>query len=169
MAARPGPDPVEPQDGPQDEPQGSVRPTGHRPLVAAGVVGLVVGWSLRLLALRTGRAQPDVTWTAIAVLVLAAAILGGTALLTRRAVRRDRAGLVHEHAVNRLVLAKACAIAAALLVGGYVGYGVAQLGVEGPAALTRLWRSALAALAALAMTAAALLLEHACRVPRGRS
>lgn len=146
---------------------GTVRPTGHRVLAIALTLGLVVGWSARLLSLRTGRAEPDVTLSAVLLLVLAAAILATTAVLTRRVVRRDRARLAHHRAVNRLLLGKACAIAGALLLGGYLGYAVAQLGVDSPAATTRLWRSGLAALGALALTAAALFLEHACRIPRG--
>ena len=42
-----------------------------------------------------------------------------------------------------------------------------QLGVANPASDTRLWHALLAALAALSATVAALLLEHACRVPDG--
>jgi hypothetical protein len=154
-----------PEAGDREEPTGTIRPTGHRSLIAAAVVGLVGGWSVRLFALRTGRAEPDVSWTAIGVLLLAAVILAGTAWLTRRVLRADRTRLPHHHAVNRLLLGKACAIAGALLVGAYAGYAIAQLGVGEPTAVTRLWRSALAAVAALAMTASALLLEHVCRVP----
>ena len=46
-----------------------------------------------------------------------------------------------------------------------MAYAVAQLGVGDPAAFTRLWRSGLGMLAAGAVLASALLLEHACRVP----
>ena len=94
-----------------------------------------------------------------------AAIIGGTAYVTRRTVRRNRFDLAHHQAVNRLVLGKACALAGALVLGGYLGYALAQLGVGDPAADLRLWRSLLAALGALAVTVAALLLELACRVP----
>lgn len=150
----------------QDEPAGTIRPTGHRSLVAAVLVGLVCGWSVRLFSLRTGRAEPNVSLTAIGVLLLAAALLAGTAVLTRRVLRADRTRLQHHHAVNRLLLGKACAITGAVLLGAYAGYAIAQLGVGEPTATTRLWRSALAAVAALSMTVAALVLEHACRVPK---
>lgn len=155
----------DPDEGRGDGQPGSVRPTGHRPLAALGVLGLVGGWSMRLLALRTSRPEPDVPWTSVALLALAAAILATTALLTRRVVRRDRGRLAHHQAVNRLVLAKASALVGALLLGGYAGYALAQVGVGTPGAGTRLLLAALAALAALAMMTAALLLEHACRVP----
>ena len=101
----------------------------------------------------------------MALLLFVAAIIGGSAYLTRRTVQRNRAALPHHHAVNRLVLGKACALVGALLLGGYAGYGLAQLGVGDPAALTRLWRSGLGVLASGAVLVTALLLEHACRVP----
>lgn len=150
--------------GPPQDP-GTVGTTGPAPLVLVGVVGLVVGWSLRLLALRLGYAEPDVSGLSLALLAFVALILGSVAWLTRRAVRRDRTRLAHHAAVNRLVLGKACALVGALLLGGFLGYAVAQLGVGDPAATTRLWRSGLGALGAGAVLATALLLEHACRVP----
>jgi hypothetical protein len=130
------------------------------------VVGLVVGWAIRPLTIRAGYVEPDVPVVSILLLVFVAAIIGGSAYLTRRTVQRHRSALPHHHAVNRLVLAKACAIVGALLTGGYLGYALAQLGVGDPASDARLLRSALAAVGAGAVTAAALLLELACRVPR---
>lgn len=159
-----GPDRPGRRPGPQEDP-GTVGTTGPAPLVLLGVVGLVVGWSLRLAALRLGYAEPDVSGVSLALLAFVALILGSVAWLTRRAVRRDRTRLAHHAAVNRLVLGKACALVGALLLGGYLGYAVAQLGVGDPAATARLWRSGLGALGAGAVLAAALLLEHACRVP----
>ncbi len=146
--------------------QGRIRVTGPGPLVMAGVLGLVLGWAVRPLWLQFGYAEPDISLLSISVLFFAAAIIGGSAYLTRRTVLRDRFALAHHQAVNRLVLGKACALAGALLVGGYVGYALSQLGVGDPAASTRLWRSCVAALAAGTVTGAALLLEAACRVPR---
>jgi hypothetical protein len=146
-------------------PQGRIRQTGPAPLVGAGVLGLVLGWAVRPLCLRLGYVEPHVSLLSIGLLCFVAAIIGGSAYLTRRTVQRDRFALAHHQAVNRLVLGKACALVGAFLTGCYVGYAVAQLGVSDPAALTRLWRSALAALGAALVTGAALLLELACRVP----
>ena len=145
---------------------GRIRPTGPGPLVSAGVVGLVVGWAVRPLCLRLEYAEPNVSLLSIGLLFFGAAIIGGSAYLTHRTVQRDRIALAPHQAVNRLVLGKACALVGALLTGGYLGYAVAQLGVGDPAAELRLWRSVVAALGAAAVTAAALLLELACRVPR---
>ena len=152
-----------------DRPSGRIRPTGPGPLVIAGVVGLVVGWAIRPLALRLDYAEPNVSFTAIGALFFVAAIIGFTAYVTRRTVRRNRLDLAHHQAVNRLVLGKACALVGSLILGGYLGYALAQLGVDNPAANTRLWHSVLAALGALAATVAALLLEQACRVPDDES
>jgi hypothetical protein len=149
-----------------EPPRGTVRPTGPGPLVTAGVLGLVIGWAVRAVVLSLGLTEPDISLVSIGVLFFVAAVIGGSAYVTRRTVRRNRFDLQHHHAVNRLVLGKACALVGALLTGCYLGYAVAQLGVGDPAATTRLWRSLLAALGALLVTGAALLLELACRVPR---
>lgn len=146
-------------------PPGSIQPTGPGPLVVAGVIGLVLGWAVRPLAIRLDFAEPNVSFTSIGVLFFVAAIVGATAYVTRRTVRRNRHDLAHHQAVNRLVLGKAVALVGALALGGYLGYAVAQLGVANPSADTRLWHALLAALGALAATVAALLLEQACRVP----
>ncbi len=129
-------------------------------------MGLVVGWAVRPVALQTGLSEPRVPLTAIAVLFLMAALVGGTAFVTRRTLRRSRFDLPHHQAVNRLVLGKACALAGALVLGGYLGYAVSQLGVSSPAAGTRLWRSLVAAAGGLLLMVLALLLELACRVPK---
>jgi len=157
----------EPENEPE-VPQGRIRQTGPGPVVAAGVPGLVLGWAVRPLCLRLGYAEPTVSLLTIVLLFFVAAMIGGSAYLTRRTVQRDRLALDHHQFVNRLVLGKACALAGALLTGCYAGYALAQLGVGDPAAETRLWRSAVAALGAAVVTTAALLLEHACRVPRDR-
>ena len=67
--------------------------------------------------------------------------------------------------MNRLVLGKACALVGALVAGGYLGYALAQLGVDEPAADARMWRALVAGIGGLAICGAALLLELACRVP----
>ncbi len=156
---------LDPDGQEPEEPPGTIRPTGPGPLVGFGVTGLVLGWSVRAFALRFGYAEPRVSLISVALLLFAAAGIGATAYLTRRAVRSHRHDLPHHHAVNRLVLGKAAALVGILITGGYAGYALAQLGVSGAMADARLWRSALAAVAAGSVTAAALLLELACRVP----
>lgn len=133
--------------------------------MVAAVVGLVAGWALRPLALRFGFVEPDVTWGSILLLLLVALVVGLSAWATRRVVRRDRSALPHHQGVNRLALGKACALVGALLLGGYLGYAMAQLGVGDAASALRLRRSGAAAVASVLVTGAALALEHACRVP----
>ena len=154
----------EPDEEPEPR-QGRITPTGPGPLVIAGAVGMVLGWAVRPLCLRLGFAEPDISLLSVGLLFFAAAIIGGSAYVTRRMVQRHRSALAHHQAVNRLVLAKACALTGALLTGCYLGYVVAQIGVGDPGSLTRLWHAAAAALGAATATTAALLLEQACRVP----
>lgn len=149
----------------RDDARGNVRVTGPGPLVGFFVAGLVGGWAVRPLSLQLSFSEPSVPLISVAALLFVAAALGASAFLTRRVVRRDRPSLSHHHALNRLMLGKACALAGALVAGGYFGFALAQLGIDQPAAEARLWRSALAGLAGTTVCATALLLEHACRVP----
>ena len=76
-----------------------------------------------------------------------------------------REWLEPHRAVNRLVLAKSCALVGALVAGGYAGYAVSWIGLDAELAdaagrtLGR-WRRS----AGLVDRLAAVLLERACRV-----
>lgn len=143
---------------------GRLRPTPPGLLTGWLVAGLVGGWLLRRVARAAGWTVPEVGWTQILLLVLVAAILGGTALATRRTVERAPIDLLPHQAVNRLALARACALVGVLLAGGYLGYAVSWLGVGSQVAEDRVLRSVLAAAAGAAVAVTALLLERACRV-----
>ncbi len=54
-------------------------------------------------------------------------------------MRHER--LEPHQAVNRLVLARACALVGALVAGGYLGYALSWLGVDAELARQRAWRS----------------------------
>ena len=149
--------------GPEDR-QGRLRPTSAAVLTAWAVVGLVGGWLLRTLTVRSGGTPPIVTWAQPLALVLVAAILGATAYLTWRTVHVHHQRLDPHQAVNRLVLARACALVGALVAGGYLGYAVSWIGVGTELADQRVLRSLVAGLAGLAIVGTALLLERACRV-----
>jgi hypothetical protein len=72
--------------------------------------------------------------------------------------------------VNRLVLAKACAVAGALVAGGYFGYALSWVGMsEAELADQRLVRALLGGIAGAALVVGSLLLERACRVSRDDS
>ena len=142
---------------------GTLRPTSPVTLAVWAIVGLAGGWLLHPLSDRIGT-PPVVGWTQAVLLLLVAAILGATAWATWRVVHVRRERLLPHQAVNRLVLATACAYVGALAGGGYLGYGLSWVGDQAELADERLVRSLVAALAGLFVVVAALLLERACRV-----
>ncbi|MFC6153969.1 DUF3180 domain-containing protein [Nocardioides yefusunii] len=144
---------------------GRLSPIGWATLVAAVVLGGVLGWGWRVLADSLGDARP-VGWLPVLGLWFIGAVLVGVARVTRRAVR-GRATLDPERMVNRLVLGRACAVAGALLAGGHVGFGLTWLSGSPDLRLERVGVALLAALGALSVTAGGKLLEIACRIPRG--
>lgn len=159
-----------PEGGPPDDeqepgdPHGRLRPISGGVLAAWGIAGLVGGWLLRPIAESWRGSAPLVTWAQPLALLLVAVILAATAWLTWRHLHVHRRRLEPHRAVNRLVLARACALVGALAAGGYVGYAVSWIGVDAELAGLRVWRSAAAGLAGLGVVAASLALERACRV-----
>lgn len=149
---------------PPEDPSGRLRPTGPGALTAWLAVGLVGGWSWHRVLGAVGSPVPVVAWTQGLALVFVAAVLAGVAWLTRRSLR-GRAEPVEAHRmVNRLVLARACALVGALLAGGYLGYVVGWVGVFSEIRTERIVRALLAAAGGALMTGAAIALERACRV-----
>lgn len=147
-----------------EERAGSMRPTPPGPLVALAAFGALGGWLLHLVSEGLGTTPPMVAWVQPLGLLLLAAILGYTAWATYRSVHVRRERLEPHHAVNRLVLARACAIVASLVGGGYLGYGLSWISDPAQLADERMWRSFAAAAACALGTVAAVLLERACRV-----
>jgi hypothetical protein len=152
-------------DGPNGtEPEGRLRPTSPAVLTIWGVVGLVGGWLIHAYADRRMTAAPIVTWAQPLALFLVAAILAFTARATWRTVHVRRERLAPHQAVNRLVLARACAYVGVLVAGGYLGYALSWIGVTSELAGQRAVRSLIAGLAGACVVVTALLLERACRV-----
>jgi len=133
-------------------------------VTAWAVVGLVGGWLLRRVAIAWWDVAPVVTWVQPLVLLMAAAILAYTAWSTWRQVQVHRAPLEPHRAVNRLVLARACALVGALVAGGYLGYALSWLGLPHELAEQRILRATVAGIAGIGICVSALLLERACRV-----
>lgn len=106
-----------------------------------------------------------VSWLQPLALVLVAAIMAYVAWHTWRTVQQRGHRLEVHHAVNRLVLARACALAGALVAGGYAGFAVSWLGDASERADTWILRSTVAAVAAVCVMLASLVLERACRAP----
>lgn len=155
-------DPADPSE--PEGPRGSLQPTSPRALTIWGLLGLVGGWLFHAYAERQMTVAPVVTWSQPLALFLVAAILGVTAWATWRIVHVRRLRLLPHQAVNRLVLAKACAIAGALLAGGYFGYALSWIGEDSELAQERMLHSLLAGVAGVLIVAGSLALERACRV-----
>jgi len=163
------PDDQDPADRPP-EPQGHVRTTSVGSLLTFALVGLVAGWALRPLSIRMDGAAPTVGWLPVLTLAFVAVVVGSVAWSTYRSLHRRHERLEPHHAVNRLVLAKACALAGALVAGGYFGYALSWMGIaEAELARQRLVRALVGGGASVALVAASLLLERACRVSRDDS
>ncbi len=156
-----GPD-LPPED-PPDEPHGTLRPTSARALTVCAVGGLAIGWTLHPLGSRILGHPPLVSWPQALALVLVAAIMAFLAWHTWQTVQVRGERLEPHRAVNRLVLARACALAGAVVAAGYVGYAVSWLGDASQVADRWILRSLVAALGALGVTLASLVLERACR------
>ncbi|NYI79948.1 DUF3180 domain-containing protein [Nocardioides panzhihuensis] len=134
-------------------------------ITAWAVIGIVGGWLAHPVVEAWRGVAPVVTWAQPMLLLLIAATLGVTAWVTHRQLQVRGERIEAHQAVNRLVLARACALVGALLAGGYLGYAISWLGYDmSTAAGDRLVRSAVAAVAGTTIVIAARLLEHACRV-----
>jgi TRAP-type C4-dicarboxylate transport system permease small subunit len=151
-------------DPSDDEPSdGHLQPTSAGLVTMWAVAGLVGGWLLHPVAERVSGTAPVVTWLQPIALFLVAAILGAAAWATWRAVHVRREWLEPQRAVNRLLLARSCALVGALVAGGYLGYGLSWVGSDSALAGERGWRSLAAGVAGALIVVAALLLERACR------
>ncbi|MGC4112793.1 MAG: DUF3180 domain-containing protein [Nocardioides sp.] len=158
-------DPGSPEDQ-EPEPEGRLRPMSPAGLCIFAAVGLVAGWVFHQLTDTSTSVPPQVPWAQPLALFLVACILFGTAWSTRRTIAQHPAQLSPHQAVNRLVLARACAYVGALAAGVYIGYAVSWLGVtSSDMAGQRAFRSACAGVAGLLIVVGGLLLERACRVP----
>ena len=163
MSAEPEP----PEDElPEQQPEGHLRPMSPVTLVAWALVGFVAGVVFHRLLDRGTGIPPTVSWAQPLSLLLVAAILWSTAWSTRRTLQQRPRRLTPHQAVNRLVLARACAYVGALVAGFYLGYAASWLGVDtSDLAGQRVFRSACAGAAGILIVIGGLLLERACRVP----
>ena len=151
-------------------PGGRIRGTSPGALVVFAVVGLVGGWAWRRVSMVRGEAPPTVGWLPVLALTFVAVVMAGVAWSTYRSLHRRGERLAPHHAVNRLVLAKACALAGALVAAGYFGYALSWVGVgDGLLIKERIVRSLVGGFSGVGLVVASLLLERACRVRRPRS
>lgn len=155
----------QPEPEPSDpDPERRLAPMTPGPLVVTGVIGLVGGWALHPLADAWLTATPRVGWGQIGVLWFLAAALVMTARSTRRDLRATPRRLRPHQAVNRLVMARACAVVGALLAGGYAGFAIGWINTGAPdLVVERMLTAGLAAAAGTVILVASLALERACR------
>jgi hypothetical protein len=155
----------DPDDEPP-EPPGHIRPTGAGALIGFALTGMVLGWAVPLVVVAVTGHRPRVGWTPVLALLLVAVIVGSVAWSTYRTIHRRGLRLPPHQAVNRLVLAKSCALVGAVVAGGYFGYAFSWVG-RGDASLARepVGHALLAGVCGLLIAAGSLLLERACRVP----
>lgn len=131
------------------------------------VVGAVLGYGVAAVAVRVNGVAPRLQWSSVIGLLGIGALVGGLAYSTYRTVHRDRRRIDAGRAVNLLMLAKASALAGAVMAGGYVGFALPfldKLDVELPR--ERVIRAACGALSAAVLVICGVLLERACRVPK---
>jgi Na+/serine symporter len=153
---------------PPEEPPGHVKTTSVGALVGFALAGLVLGWLLRPVSIELKGKAPMVGWIPVLALVLVAAILWAVASMTYRDLHRRGRRLEPHKAVNRLVLAKSCALAGAMVAGGYFGYALSWWRVtEAALASERIVQSLVGGVASVLIVAGSLLLERACRVRGG--
>lgn len=158
-------EPPEPDD--PSEPRGTLRPTSAAALTVCAVAGLVIGWGIHPLLVRLTGRPPLVSWTQALALVLVAGIMAFLAWQTWQTVQVRRERLDPQQAVNRLVLARACALGGTLVAAGYVGYAVGWVGDASQFADRWILRATVAALGAGGVALASLVLERACRADGG--
>jgi uncharacterized membrane protein (Fun14 family) len=152
-------------DEEEPEPAGHIGTTRPGSLIGFALLGLVIGWAVRRLAISLNGIAPTIGWLPVLALLFVAVVIGLVAWSTYRSIHRRHERLPPHRAVNRLVLAKACALAGALVAGFYFGYALSWLGLTGAElARQRVVRGLVGGGSGVALVIASLLLERACRV-----
>lgn len=152
---------------PGGPPRPALRPTRPATLIVAALITAGLAWfGMR----RYFGDIPNVTWLAGLTMAGLAVVEGIAARTTRaRVEHRPRAGTLDPLLVARFaVLAKASSLVGAIFAGAYGGVAAWALAERGRliVASQNLAPSIAGLVGALALVAAALLLERACRVPK---
>jgi len=144
-----------------------VKPTRSWGLLLTAFVAAAVTWAVLHAAYAS---LPPLTWTGVPALLIAAGVeaWGGRDLRARIAGRRGTRPAPPLFVARVVALAKASSQAAALLAGVCVGFMVYLSGMSSaPTPRGDLVDASLSFGACLVLLAAALFLEHCCRVPGG--
>jgi hypothetical protein len=146
---------------------GSIKITPPRALAVAALFGALAGWLVVAATNSFDLVAPQVPWTAPVGLFLITVLVGVIAYSTHQRIHVRRQRIEPQRAVAFLVLGKASALAGALVAGGYLMYALMFITrLDAVAPRDRVIKSAIAAVAGIALTVAGLLLERACRVPK---
>lgn len=158
-------DPLPPPEDEPPEPRGTVQLTRVSTLIALSLVGFGFGVLIKPVFISARGVAPTVGWLSALVLAVVAVMIWISAWSTYNVVHRGRGRLQPHQAVNRLVLAKSCALVGALVAGGYFGYAVGWLdGTDTVLARQRVVHGLAAAAAAILVVVGSLLMERACRI-----
>ena len=145
-----------------------VRTTSIPLVVGLVFLGGAVGWSGVAILESTGGVAPRAPWSAAAGLAFFAALLLAGAWYMYDRVHRKRDSVDPLLAVRLLVLAKASSLVGALVGGAYVGFALHFVSEYGTSSgRDRVVLGLLAAGAGLLVAVGGLLLERACKVPKG--
>lgn len=137
------------------------------PTLAA--VAVAVGLAFWVLVRMTYASLPPLPWTAVATLVLVAVVELVLARSVHGRIHRNPGAPMLEPLViaRYLVLAKATAYTAAAAAGAFGGLLAYLFGnLTSPTQRADAWVAGACTLAAVLLCVAAMLLEHACRVPK---
>lgn len=132
----------------------------------AALFGALAGWLVVTTANAFDFTPPLVPWLTPIALGLAAVLVGVLARTTRDSVQIRRVRVDPQRAVTLLALAKASALAGALVAGGYLVFGLLFLSrIEAELPRERVTHSGVAMLTGIGLMVTGLLLERACEVP----
>ncbi|TFD33761.1 DUF3180 domain-containing protein [Cryobacterium cryoconiti] len=140
--------------------------TQPTPVIALGLLGLVIGFLLEVTAVAGGSAMilPPVT------LPIALVAIGVGVLLLARPIRQATRGTARRHvnpflAMRVALLAKASALSGALVLGGGLGIVLYILTRSVTPAVTSLWPALGTAVGAAILLTLGLVAEHFCTLP----
>jgi len=155
-----------PGAGKEPPPEGSVRPTSRRLLVAIAVLGAAIGVTIVQAIESSGGVAPAVSWLTLIAWSFLAALLFAAARNTHQRIQVRRERMEPSRAVFLLLIGKASAFVGALCAGVYAGFALSFLeamGSSGPR--NRVIMAGAAAVVSVLVVTAGLLLERACRIP----
>lgn len=150
----------------ESEPQGTVAPTGWQAVVAAVLIGAIIGWLLFAVPEMLSWPLPQLPLVVAVTIAVIAAAIAVQAVLTHRSIQVRRESVPASRAVMLLVLGKTCLLAGAGIASGYAAilvYFLPRLSAELPK--QRVVSSAAAVLASIGLAIAGHFLERSCRIP----